>query len=249
MQLGLSSAAAPNAGLHTLVQGALRHGLRALELRAGDAHGISAAPESTADTITPLVMQLAAAGIGVVGYRDSGSTGAASLASLARTLGSELFVDADEALPERMRHAERLRAAGAEVAIVVRGDTVLDDARHVVRRGLAIVWECDPQRAPIGEVVTVLLAEYGASVRHVRLLGGGPESVMHEGRGIGGLMARLALSGFAGSVILAPSSPRFHVAWSTWLGRRAGTGCGSKVSDAPPKDLTFQPLSRSSHER
>jgi len=242
MQLALSSAAAPNAGLHTLVQGALRHGLPVLELRAGDAHGFATPPESAADTTAALVRELTAAGIGVVGYSDTGSTNAASLASLARTLGSALFVDADAALPERMRRADCLRAAGAEAAIVVRGDAVLDDARIAAREGHALVWECDPQRTPIGELAPVLLAEYGASVRHVRLMGGGPEGVMHEGRGVGALMSRLALSGFAGSVILAPSSPRFHVVWATWLGRRAGTGCGSTAAGAAPIDLPVQRL-------
>ncbi|MHB1312076.1 MAG: hypothetical protein ACYC3L_08665 [Gemmatimonadaceae bacterium] len=240
MQLGLSSAASPNATLSALMQGALRHGLPVLELRAGDAHGFSTSPESAAETIPALVRELTAAGIGVVGYCDTGDTNAASLASLACTLGSALFVDADAALPERIRRAERVRAAGAEAAIVVRGDTVLDDARRAAREGLALVWECDPRRTPVGEVARVLLAEYGASVRHVRLLGGGPESVMHEGRGIGELMGRLALSGFAGSVILAPSSARFHVVWSTWLGRRAGTGCGSKAPGAALNNLPVQ---------
>ncbi|MBX7119371.1 MAG: hypothetical protein K1X31_10275 [Gemmatimonadaceae bacterium] len=240
MQLALSSAASPNATLSTLVQGALRHGLAALELRAGDAHGFSTSPESAAETISALVRELTAAGIGVVGYCDTGNTNAASLASLAGTLRSAVFVDADAALPERIGQAERLRAAGAEVALVVRGDTVLDDARLAAREGLALVWECDAQRAPIGEVASVLLAEYGASVHHVRLLGGGPESVMNEGRGIGELMGRLALYGFAGSVILTPSSPRFHVAWSAWLERRAGTGCGSKAPSAAPINVALQ---------
>ena len=242
MQLGLSSAAAPTAALSTLVQGALRHGLPVLELRAGDAHGFAASPESAADTTAALVRELTAAGIGVVGYSDIGSTDATSLVSLARALGSALFVDADVALPERMRRAECLRAAGAEAAIVVRGDAVLADARLAAREGHALVWECDPQRTSIGEIAPVLLAEYGASVRHVRLLGGGPEGVMHEGRGVGALMSRLALSGFAGSVILAPSSPRFHVVWATWLGRRAGTGCGSTAAGAAPIDLPVQRL-------
>lgn len=255
MQLALSSAAAPTAGLQTLLQGASRHGLRTLELRAGDAHGISAWTGSAPEKITSLVTQLTAAGVGVVGYHESARAGGASpesqesLASLARTLGCALFVNADEALPERLRRAEQLHAAGAEVAIVVRGEAVLEEARQAARQRLAMVWDCDPHRAPIGEVASELLGEYGESVRHIRLLGGGPESVMYEGRGIGALMARLALSGFAGSVILAPSSPRFHMLWSTWLGRRAGTGCGSKVSDAASEDLILQPLARSSNER
>ena len=65
---------------------------------------------------------------------------------------------------------------------------------------------------------------------------------MHEGRGVGELMARLALSGFGGMVILAPSSPRFHVAWATWLGRPVAAAQALLVP-APAAALRCWPVS------
>lgn len=94
-----------------------------------------------------------------------------------------------------------------------------------------MAWEADPANAPLGATAAALLSGCREALVHIRLLGAGPESAMHEGRGVGDLMARLALSGFGGMVILAPSSPRFHVAWAIWLGRRRGWGCGSRASE------------------
>jgi hypothetical protein len=82
----------------------------------------------------------------------------------------------------------------------------------------------------LGDRVARLLDLFGRRLSHIRLLGGGPEAALHEGGGIGEVMGRLALSGYAGTMVLAPSSDRYRVAWQTWLGRRGGWGCGSRVS-------------------
>jgi hypothetical protein len=59
-----------------------------------------------------------------------------------------------------------------------------------------------------------LLDRLGERLRHVRILGGGPEAALHEGQGVGELMGRLALAGYTGTVILSPGSKltwRVHV--------------------------------------
>src|SRR5690606_15891059 len=96
---------------------------------------------------------------------------------------------------------------------------------------LGLGWEVDPGAEDVTGRITTVLRAAGPHLRHIRLLGGGPEAVQHEGRGIGALMARLALSGYDGPLALAPSTARYRTAWSAWLGRGGGWGCGSKASD------------------
>ncbi|ODT03983.1 MAG: hypothetical protein ABS52_06230 [Gemmatimonadetes bacterium SCN 70-22] len=242
MRSGLSSAAAPDAPLEALISGALRHGLAALELRAGDAHGVSGVLAARHGAAREAVQLAEAARVAIAGYRDTGRDDEEALVGLSRELGSPLLVDASTDLEERLARAVRLRESGAAVAVVVRGSTAAADAVVVAHRGLSVAWDADPAQGPLGATASQLLAHCSAALTHVRLLGGGPESVMHEGRGVGELMARLALSGFGGAVILAPSSTRFHVAWATWLGRRGGWGCGSHASDPSLVSLDSPPV-------
>lgn len=231
MRLGLSSEAAPDAGVDELIRAATRHGLPALELRAGDGHGVSCDRAAVPHAIADVAARAAAAGIGIVGYRCTGAEDDAALATLATALRTTVIVDGDDDAEARATRAARLLAAGTDAAVLLRGGTVVDDARRLSREGISVVWEANPADATLGGVARALLEEFPAALHHVRFLGGGPETVMHEGRGIGELMGRLALAGFGGTVVLAPSSPRYRVAWSTWLGRHGGSGCGSKVSD------------------
>jgi hypothetical protein len=124
---------------------------------------------------------------------------------------------------------EVLLADGGTVALV-RGPAAgwLDD---IDSAGRECAWEIDCNAFDPGDDAAEVLARLGARLRYIRLIGGGPEAVMQEGRGIGALMSRLALAGYNGALILTPSSPRYRVAWETWLGRRGGWGCGSEASD------------------
>ncbi len=71
----------------------------------------------------------------------------------------------------------------------------------------------------------------GAPPEHIILRGGGPEAAQYEGRGIGALMARLSLAGYAGTIALAPTSKAVLPVWNAWLNHGRGWGCGSKTSD------------------
>ncbi len=232
MRSGLSSEAAPRATLDELLSGAARHGLTSLELRAGDGHDVSAATALGRDDGAAAKRTIAAASAELCGYRDTGCEDETALAELSRVLECRILVDSPAVLTHRLGRADLLRASGAAVAVVVRGREAVGDARMVTKAGHDVSWTADPRQEPLGGPAASLLADCGDSLCHIQLLGGGPESVMYEGRGVGELMARLALAGYSGDVVLAPSSPRYHVLWETWLGKRGGWGCGSRTADS-----------------
>lgn len=227
MRLGLCSGAAPDASLDELLEAAARRGLATLELREGDAHGIGPASLLMA---TAAAERAAAAGVQITGYRATRAPDPRRLARLGELLGAAILVDGqkDGGGVELVR---RIAAVGVPAALVVRGPGASVEARRAAGEGLDVAWEADPRACDPGATVAELLTGAGPRLRHVRLHGGGPESAMHEGRGIGEMTGRLALAGYDGTVILTPTSPRYRIAWQTWLGRRGGWGCGSKTAD------------------
>jgi hypothetical protein len=229
MRLGLSSAAAPNAGLDELLAACTRRGLSTVELRAGDAHGIA----DDGDWAAPVASGLAAAAqarVTIAGYQTAAPSNPWQLARLSEALGCPILVPDEGDISSTIARARRISAAGGRALVLARGPAL---AWHpaITRSGLEYGWEVD---AGCGDVAAdaemVLQAE--PALRYIRFIGGGPEATLQEGRGIGTLMGRLALAGYDGAVILAPSSPRYRVAWESWLGRRGGWGCGSRTADA-----------------
>lgn len=235
MRLGLCSEAAPDASLDELIAAAARRGFLALELRAGDAHGV--APGEAARS-GATAMKLAEAGLVLTGFRTAGVTEVAGLARLSTVLSTPLLIDDQGELAERIDRAKALATAGATVAVVVRGADALRDAIIVRSAGLALAWDADPGLGRLGPMTDELLEQCRAELGHVRLIGGGPEADRQHGRGIGQMMCSLALAAFHGNLILAPSSTRFRVLWDGWLGRRRGWGCGSAASESSPAPLT-----------
>lgn len=230
MRSGLSSEAAPDASLAGLLDSAQRHGLSALELRAGDGHGLSGA--AAAAVVEAALQAAASAGVSITSYRDTGVDSVSDLVSLAGRLGCPILVELESGdASAALDRALHLKSAGVRSAITLRGESSLPEAEVARANGLDVAWVADPSQEHVGTAAAKLLASHADHLVSVRLLGGGPESVMHEGRGVGELMGRLALAGFGGAVVLAPSSRKFHVIWTTWLGRRGGFGCGSKASD------------------
>ena len=74
-------------------------------------------------------------------------------------------------------------------------------------------------------------ARLDGTVDLIVLRGAGPEAAQHEGRGIGALMTRLTLAGYAGILTLAPSGPAVLPVWRAWLQHGKNWGCGSKTAD------------------
>lgn len=232
MHTGLSSAVAPGASLAELVNGAKRHGLTVLELRAGDRHGVSAALASDTGSVTRIMAEARAANVALSGYRDLSDEDPDALASLSREIGATILVDLDAPTRERLARADRLRMAGAAVAVVVGGQDAANEARLIAEAGHAVAWDAIPGEGGLGAQTVAMLEAAGTRLQQVSLAGGGPESALHEGCGIGELMARLTLARYTGTIILAPSDPSYHLLWERWLARPHGWGCGSQASDA-----------------
>lgn len=238
MRLALCSSAAPDASLSGLFEACARRGLAALELREGDAHGLNPECENVADVVIRGRSHAPASSI--VGYRTSEPGHDVWLGRLSKVLKAPLLLDGPTGVGSRVDRAVGISPVAGRVAIVIRGDDYLRDAEAAVREGLDLAWDADPGQGALGDRVARLLDGFAERLRHIRLLGGGPEASLHEGEGIGEVMGRLALSGYAGTVALAPGSARYRVAWQTWLGRRGGWGCGSRTAD--PSLVQLQPM-------
>ena len=237
MRLALSSAALPDAPLHELATAAARRGFAGVVLECAGEIDVDAARRSVED-----------AGLRVLGVRMA--DGAAAHARMAARLDAPLItpvVDAAAAVAA----ARSWQDSGADAALTldVTGAPVdvLEAAASLARcglRGIGLGWVLRPDAAAPLEA-GARLREVAATVRHIRLHGGGPETQTQGGTGIGTLMAQLALSGFDGVVSLAPGNPRFRTAWAFWLGRHGGTGCGSKKEERtlvlPPARPTAAP--------
>lgn len=229
MTLGLSSAAAPDLSAEVLIAACRARGMHAIELRCGDAHGAS----SVADAVR--VRDIAArAGVAVVGLM-TGSTevdaprsvcftaDVARLASLSLVFDSPVIVN-HGSITQRIMLAGSIVNAGGDALPLVH--CVLD-AHMAVESGRSYAWHVDPAHTDICEML-LDLPDAGVSLGYIGFSGGGPESPLNDGRGVGTFMARLALTGYRGALILSPSSHQYRVIWRTWLGRR-GWGCGSRT--------------------
>jgi hypothetical protein len=237
MRLALSSAAAPGASFDELLEACAQRGLSALELESG--HGDVLPAGLSLRNAAAARARAAAAGIHIAGLRlrsldaEPGDPGfhddLGALIPLALALDTPLLVPAD-----RVVAAQRILGTTPAMAVLPAGPAALSaldalNASGQLASRLPLAWDADPGAGDVSAGAVELLAAVGPRLRHLRLHGGGPEASLQEGRGVGALMARLALAGFAGTIALAPSSPRYRVIWSAWLGRRGGWGCGSKA--------------------
>lgn len=235
MRLGLSSAAAPDAGLAELLEALVRRGLAALELREGDGHGVT--PDDAAVRARRAAARAAATGVAITGYYTTRVGHDLALARLAYALGAPVIVDGPFDAATRIDRARQMAAVGVDVAVLVRGESAVHDAARAASAGLVLAWEVDLRSGSPGGIGESLLRRFPGRLRHIRLLGGGPETATQEGKGIGELMGRLALAGYEGVLVLAPSTTRYRVAWRNWLGRRGGWGCGSRTAEPSPLQL------------
>ena len=222
MRLGLSSAAATDADIDALLASCARRGLAVLELRDEDEHGVSDVESARAAAVLASDF-----GVAIAAIRVAASADVDQVAALAAQLEAAVLVAAGS-LEDRVSDTRRLVARGVQALVEVSGPA---DGWLGALEGADtdVAWQIDQAVTDLaGDVQRVLRAMPGR-LRYVRLLGGGPETAMEDGRGIGALMGQLALARFDGPLVVAPSSPRYHVAWGAWLGRRGGWGCGSKA--------------------
>ena len=227
MRLGLSSAVAPDADLGVLLAAAARRGLGTLELREGDRHGVLPVGDPRRGRV--VADRARAAGVSISGYYTRIVGHDLALARLSYALGAPLIMDGPYDGATRVDRARQVADAGADVAVVVRSVAAERDAALAVRAGLAIAWEVDARLEAPGPMVAALLGRFAGALRHIRLLGGGPEAGTAENSGVGELMRQLAVGRYAGSLVLAPSSLRYRDAWQTWLAGNGRWGCGSST--------------------
>lgn len=238
MRLALSSAAVPDATFDELLAACARRGFAAVELEVGHAHGITptTGPTAAADAVE----RAARVGIGIAALRleDAASVLDPQIPRLAAALGAPVVARIGDDVAEVVRvAAPRFADAGAMLLLACSGD--LAEIERLRRRvelapvgAMGLAWDVMPGDGALA-VPEAPLAVGDGHIRHIRLYGGGPESMGQEGLGVGGLMGALALSGYTGALALAPSDRRYRYAWGAWLGRRGGWGCGSKAgSDA-----------------
>ena len=234
MRLALSSAAAPDASFDELLAACARRGFAAVELEAGHAHGIS--PSAGLEAASAVAERAARVGIGIAAVRldDVASVLDPRTPRLAVALGAPVVVRVEGEIASTVRAAAPLFAeAGATLLLASSGDVdEIGRLRGWVEAAstgaLGLAWDVTPGDPQIRVPAAVLEAAAG-HIRHIRLHGGGPETMGQEGLGVGRLMSALALSGYTGTLALAPSDPRFRYAWGAWLGRKGGWGCGSKT--------------------
>jgi len=248
VRLVLSTAAATDFTLDELISACRRRGLAGIELVAGHAHGVDTALDPA--ELAAIRQRLEAGGAPVVAFRTP-PAGAfhPNAARLSSALGAPVIAspEGEDGIPaDALLSAAAAYAAEGGTLLVAHGSEPdeVGRLRRVIERApagaLGLAWEVDPAADAITARIAAVLQAAGPHLRHIRLLGGGPESAQHEGRGIGPLMARLALSGYDRPLALAPSTPRYRTAWSRWLGRGGGWGCGSKAADPTLVQLNLQ---------
>jgi hypothetical protein len=236
----LSTAAAPDLALAELLDACARRGLAALELVAGDRHGVG--PELEHREILEVAAEAAARGVAIAAYRARGlwEAVAPETVRMAFGLNAPVIVELDPAeddVHSAIYAARRYAVVGATL-LLAHGSALaeVEELRaltaEVPAGTLGLAWEADPATGAFNQNAAGIIAAAGPLLRHIRLRGGGPEAAQGEGQGIGTLMGRLTLARYTGNLTITPSTSRYHVAWSAWLGRgRGGWGCGSKASD------------------
>ena len=242
MKLSLSAAAAPGIELDALDASTRARGLDGIELVIA----------SQADART-LAARIRSAGARVVALRAErlDDSSAASLAQLSAELGVPVSAPLDEVSAGSLTRLAGIFADaggtllvgfGTDLDQVLAATAALEGAGAPACVGLA--WELRPGSEDLGASGAVLLAAR-SHLRLVRLYGGGPEQHQQDGRGVGPLLVDLALSGYAGPIVLTPSAPSELPRWRDWLASRKSAGCGSAhpsgehevdVRDVEPKD-------------
>ncbi|HEY8485217.1 MAG TPA: hypothetical protein VIL13_11430 [Longimicrobiales bacterium] len=248
MRLALSTAAAPDLGLAELIDACVRRGLAGLELVSGDAHGVG--PECPVEELAEARRAAEAAGIAIAAFRAADRAEACSRAAarLSAVCRAPVILPRDTAgIPEdELVAAARVFAEEGGVLLVAHGTDA--EAVAALRRAieqapagsLGLAWDVDPGDPGLVARLGAVLDAAGPHLRHVLLIGGGPEAAGQEGRGVGPLMGRLALARYDGAIALAPSTPRYRYAWGAWLGRRGGWGCGSRAGGGLPVRLDLE---------
>lgn len=225
--LCLSTDAAPRLSLGAFDTACRARGLDGAELVIG-----------ASDDLDSIVARASTVGSRIVALRAP-RLPEASVPWIARCSG---VLAAPVSVPPRAVTVDRLaslsRAFSAMGARLLLGHgTNLDEALGLVAAirsagtptSLGLAWEIHPWSLDASEASAILLATRDL-LGAIRLHGGGPEQRDHDGHGVGTLFTDLALSGYAGPIILTPSAPELVERWTRWLEARGSSGCGHASS-------------------
>lgn len=228
MGLALSTTAAPALDLAALDAACRARGLDGEELRVS----------ATDAEVEALVAEVRSTGARVVALRAEPSgtktVGAgARLARAAAKLGVPVSIAA-EALTQDELSSWAAAFAQAGAKLLLSQGSRLDDMVDLVANlaatenpeALGVAWEVRPATEELAEASAVLFA-VREQLGLVRLFGGGPEQKEQEGRGLGALLVDLALSQYAGPIVMCPSRPEVLPRWAEWLASRKVIGCGT----------------------
>ena len=201
MRLLLSSEALPTGTPADLARACRRRSLAGLEAAASEVRGVLALYDPE---------------VPVRWLRHGEGPVRSDAVEAARRLGAGLLLPAPADAPP----------AGVPCAVVHGSDAaeVSRAAAWAEAHGAATAWEVEPE-ALTAEQVEAVLARTRPTLAHVRLLGAGPEAT--DDAGTAALMVRLALSGYAGTLALAPSADADRALWSRWLFKTRSWGCGT----------------------
>lgn len=242
MDLLLSTTAAPELGLEAFEAACRSRGLEGCEVLL--APGEDAAV--LADRATAASARVRALRVDVLEPRA-----AKALAHASARLGAPVSAPADGVVLSDLPvlAAEFERAKGR---LLIGTGTDLDAMVALLARvraagppsAVGIAWEVRPSTDSLDDASAVLFATREV-LGLVRLHGGGPEQRAQDGRGVGALLADLALSHYDKPIVLCPSRPETLPQWAEWLASKKSAGCGSKaeasgltldVRDVEPKD-------------
>lgn len=234
MGLALSSLAAPDLSLEALDAACRGRGLDGEELVLAPGVAPERIPSTGARILALRVEALEAAA-------------AATLARISAKLEAPVSVPA-AGVAERDLPAIAAAFAGVGGRLLLAEGSKVDEMIGLARMvrdldagdAVGIAWEVRPSSESLQEAGAILFA-IRDRLGLVRLHGGGPEQHEQDGLGVGGILTDLALSKFAGPIVLCPSSPSKLPAWSKWLASRKATGCGTKA-EAEILDLDMRPV-------
>jgi len=203
--------------------------------------------------LATLAARVQASGARVVALRAHALTArdAAMLAATSAAFGVPVSVPLDAVAPAVVPSlAATFARGGGRLLLAQRTDleamVALAEVIHATPDGaaLGIAWELRPSTERLTDAGAIIFAVRDL-LGLVRLHGGGPEQREQDGRGVGALLADLALTRVAAPIVLCPSTPARRPDWCVWLASRKRVGCGHgkdprrldvDVRDVEPRD-------------
>ncbi len=218
MKVILSTDALPDQSIEELIHACQRRALEGLEvvLDSDQAHGLHEPKLSQASCAA--LRRVRREDISVEWFHGGRlGRGTSDWGRQAQRLGAGLVVADTGENPSGGRIAQLHESGDADVRRAV------DWAEHHDR---STAWQVAIREVDAG-VIDRVLGRTGERLAHIRLLGGGPEADELEGGATSHLFGSLAITGYQGTIAIAPSAPDRLDEWRDWLLDQRGWGCNT----------------------